>query len=384
MSIVRLSAFVCLVLALMLAPAAFAQGPTPTPTSVGDDVPGFSQGAAAQQGQPTAIPLPGADDPSAAPGAGITGPGGNGPRALLPILVSGQPARGTVGPDILGRWYTFNASAGDLVTITTSIPEGASLDTYLVLMGSFGQVWTHNDDSDGLLAGITDFQIPADDTYLVLMTTFSVMAIQSPPTTPTDYTITMTGATPPATMGPNELRVGGNRPPANETITLNNSNSEPVYYLFVDTPGGQVVDIRMESNDFDPLLWLLDPQGHILAVNDNAAPDGNTTALLDDVSLLQDGLHIVFATVNRFQFARSNPAENNPAYQEGRTSFSFTLTEVSSTVPAGDAQPQPGTGVQPGASPTPTPTASGGLQPGTGVQPGNSGGTVATPPVDDK
>lgn len=61
----------------------------------------------------------------------------------------------------------------------------------------------------------------------------------------------------------------------------------------LDGIGGQHVRIRLESLEFDPYLVLLDPNGNILAQNDDMAPN-NYDALLDLV-LPMDGTYRVVA-----------------------------------------------------------------------------------------
>ena len=61
----------------------------------------------------------------------------------------------------------------------------------------------------------------------------------------------------------------------------------------IDGIGGQHVKIRLESLEFDPYLVLLDPNGNILAQNDDIAPN-NYNAYLDLVLPL-DGTYRVVA-----------------------------------------------------------------------------------------
>lgn len=61
----------------------------------------------------------------------------------------------------------------------------------------------------------------------------------------------------------------------------------------LDGIGGQHVRIRLESLEFDPYLVLLDPNGNILAQNDDIAPN-NYNALLDLI-LPMDGTYRVVA-----------------------------------------------------------------------------------------
>jgi len=56
---------------------------------------------------------------------------------------------------------------------------------------------------------------------------------------------------------------------------------------------GQRIWIRLESPEFDPYLILIDPQGNILAENDDIAPDDYTAFL--DLVLPSDGVYRVVA-----------------------------------------------------------------------------------------
>lgn len=90
-------------------------------------------------------------------------------------LTSGQTVRGQITDETPETRYTFEAQAGDTVTITMASLFG-DLDTYLTLLGPNGEVIAENDDydsqqitlffgTDSALVGIT---LPETGTYSIL------------------------------------------------------------------------------------------------------------------------------------------------------------------------------------------------------------------------
>jgi hypothetical protein len=80
--------------------------------------------------------------------------------------------RGTISEDFPDQVYTFEARAGDVITITMQSTDGA-VDPLIILEDHFGSEIERNDDdqADGNLfdldAGIRDLTIPADGFYTI-------------------------------------------------------------------------------------------------------------------------------------------------------------------------------------------------------------------------
>ena len=76
--------------------------------------------------------------------------------------------------------YRFEATAGTIVTLSTSQPSGASaFDTYLKLFDSTGKELGRNDDGNGNGYSKLEFRIPNDGVYLVGVSSYSDCVYES-------------------------------------------------------------------------------------------------------------------------------------------------------------------------------------------------------------
>lgn len=88
----------------------------------------------------------------------------------------GQTVNGSITPDNKFDLYTFEAEAGDVVTISITRSAG-NLDTTLFLLDSNGSQLTFNDD---VVAGentnslINEFPVPQDGEYIIIATHFGL------------------------------------------------------------------------------------------------------------------------------------------------------------------------------------------------------------------
>jgi len=116
-------------------------------------------------------------------------------------------------------------------------------------------------------------------------------------------------ATGPASAGPSGLNPGqiltnaadfltGQTPiESGASVTGTITTSAPVAsYSFTGT-AGDIITVRMDASDgnLDPKLFLLDPGGNVVAVNDDVEI-GNTNAEISNHTLVSDGLYTVVAT----------------------------------------------------------------------------------------
>jgi len=69
--------------------------------------------------------------------------------------------------------------------------------------------------------------------------------------------------------------------------------TEPVYFITFEGVEGQSLDITLDSDDFDPLLYVFDPNGARIGVNDDE--DGLNSAF-SGLELPQTGTYLLFVT----------------------------------------------------------------------------------------
>ena len=217
----------------------------------------------------------------------------------LPILLDGDTYSGAFDGFVTGQLLGFNGSAGDQVMISmVQTDDGSTLDPLIVLLGQAGEVLAYDDDSGSvsLSSLIEDFELPYDGSYYIVATTFTNLNTEEELFDPHAYDISLSGNTEPTGLeGYEENTVfflRGELPVGNtsdgELIT-----SEPVYFITFEGTEGQSLDLTLTSADFDPLLYVFDPSGARISLNDDA--DGLDSAI-SGLELQQSGTYLLFVT----------------------------------------------------------------------------------------
>lgn len=190
-----------------------------------------------------------------------------------------QPTLDTPGPLTLGQEvfaylsaesesWTFEASEGDLVSVSLSSPD---FDTYVSVSGPDGGVVAENDDSGfGVDSLIGVLAIPASGTYTVNVSSYFSEGGGG-------YYLTVSPLTLAGTLEPG-MEVTG---------TLEGPSA--VYTL--TATGGSVVTIALNSNDFDSYLELYDTNNTLLMEDDDSGGDLNS--LISEYMLPADATYYV-------------------------------------------------------------------------------------------
>lgn len=249
-----------------------------------------------------------------------------GPRLTFVELLDGEPVTKTFEGEVNAHLFVVRGLAGDVVTISMTQEENSVLDPYLVLLGPAGEVYVANDDGGEdvpLSALIQDFELPADGTYFVLATSFDgirngVVIEDGEEPEPLSYEIVATGMTPVEDVG-EEFNYFAGQLEIGNTETLSITTEEPIFYVTFPGEEGETATISTgdtsDEGEVDTLLYLFDPEGNRIAVNDDNGE--NFFSTIDSVELPVDGLYMVFATAWDY----------SQAYSEDWTSFgTFTLT----------------------------------------------------------
>lgn len=224
----------------------------------------------------------------------------------LPILEDGDLVLDEFGDGVYAHLYAFVSTEGDSVTVTMTPTEDSEVDPYLILMGEAGQVYFANDDAEAgdVSSLIESFELPVSGTYYLLATTWDTRVNQSfaeeaeSDDLNLEYELFIEGINPPEdseealTMfrGEVEIGMGG---------VIEITEDQPVFYLTFEASEGEVVTISALSDDIDTLLYLFNPSGQRIAINDDREP-GDFSALIDEFEIPDDGTYIVFVTAFNF------------------------------------------------------------------------------------
>jgi hypothetical protein len=223
------------------------------------------------------------DVPTLESGTPTPTPSGETINASSGAINIGDTVNGTLPEDTRAALFTFEGSAGDVVTITLT---SSDFDSYLSLKNEDGQEVAYDDDSAGNLnARITNLPLPSDGTYTIEATSFGSFVSGA-------FTLTLeAGGGIQATATPTVIISEGGAISLGDTINgaLTDENNTASYTFEGNI--GQIVRLTLESEDFDPYLSLMHPSGVEIASDDDSAGDLN--ARIADFELPTNGMYII-------------------------------------------------------------------------------------------
>lgn len=185
----------------------------------------------------------------------------------------------------LAEPYTFQGSAGDVVTVTMS---SETFDTYLLMSGPGGDVIQENDDSRHGTDSRLVRGLPADGAYTVWASSLSGTATG-------EFTLSLaTGSRRDLVPeGATELSIG-------DTVEGQLTTESPTDPFFSD-PGvpytfegseGESLTVSMESAAVDPFLLVTDSNGNLIARDDDG---GSGVGSQLTTTLPADGTYVIWA-----------------------------------------------------------------------------------------
>jgi hypothetical protein len=232
------------------------------------------------------------------------------PTMTLELLSGNDIVIAIFEDEVNAHLYAFFGSQGDVVTITMNQRQDSLLDPYLVLLGPAGEVYAADDDSGelDLAAEIRRFRLPQDGSYFILATSFSGLRQEADPDEdPQEYELILIGATTPDDIDdPERIEFFAATLEVGDEAVLEITDDEPVFYVRFVGSEGDVVSIitEQEGDELDTLLYLFDPNGNRIAVNDDVDfAGGDYYAAIEDVELPEDGVYLIFAMA--FDFNRA-------------------------------------------------------------------------------
>jgi hypothetical protein len=199
----------------------------------------------------------------------------------------GDAIHGELSADEPEVRYTYEGQAGQIITIDLSSRD---FDAYLQLLDSDGEELEANDDSAGLLdSQIGPFEIPADGTYTIVVTSSRHHNNTDQFATGT-YTLRLSSRR----TSPDSGTSSGNLLIIGDNISSNLSRAAGSSSYYFDARKGDEVVITVTSNDFDAYLTLLDPDQRELATDDDSA--GSLNARIGPLLLPEDGRYSIVVT----------------------------------------------------------------------------------------
>jgi hypothetical protein len=244
-----------------------------------------------------------------------------GPALNMPLVEYGEPHQAELASERDAHLLAFNGAAGDTITITM-IPTDAdsTLDPYLALLGSAGQVYAANDDAD-VMAGeffslIENYTLPESGTYFLLAATFATMNSSFNTLDVEVVDDTEAGAT----LEPGSLSYeivierhssGGEVPAdlvysalalnAGEPVQVSISQEAPIQYVTFEGAASEVITLGAESDEIDTLIYIFDAVGQRVAANNDRDRDNvNFDAEVSDFELPADGVYLAFVTASDY------------------------------------------------------------------------------------
>ena len=230
---------------------------------------------------------------------------GSGSTRLAPLPIAfGESKSGAIDNRNVSRYYSFTATAGDLVTIDLRRGANGDLDAWLALADIDFQTLIEDDDGgEGQDARINDYRIPEDGRYHIIATRYD----RATGATSGDYRLTLDILDNPFADLPPDTETLGYGTSVTGRISADNTDDLYAFY----GRRGEVVSISMTRVDgnLDSYLELLNSAGEIVAGNDDGG--NNQNALIGNFSLPVTGMYTIRA--RRFTGTDGNP-ETSGAY----------------------------------------------------------------------
>ncbi len=221
---------------------------------------------------------------------------GNTPQTAYPLL-PGDVVDGTITNDRFSRYYRFQASANDLITVRMN-RTGGSLDAFLTIAdANLVTLATDDDGGGGQNARIDQFLVPADGVYYIIASRFEGQA----GTTAGGYRLELQSLGSAFDGVPEGVaRIG-----YGVTITGSISDETPEALYAFRGSAGDIITVTMNrgDGDLDPVVSLLDASRNVLVRDDDSGPGQN--ARIERFTLPASGVYYIRA--GRYDGAEGNP-----------------------------------------------------------------------------
>jgi hypothetical protein len=292
---------------------------TPLPTETPTETPLPTETATATP-EPTETPSP---EPTADLGLGGA-------------LEYGQAVFGRIDGDVYELVYTFDAQAGDLVTVAMNrVNEDETLDPLLILRNANGATLITNDDvTPGFSrdAGIIEFAIPETGSYTIVATRFGGQFGSSVGDFELSFTangIVIIGGGRPVAQGTSQPQLD-NEIVYGQRVTGTINNDRPEIRFNFRAQAGDVIGIRQNGGqgNLDSFLVLLSPEGTELITNDDDPAGAGFDSYIDGFVIPEDGVYTIIATRYNRALGTSSGTFELLLEREGESGATTTTTSL--------------------------------------------------------
>lgn len=219
-----------------------------------------------------------------------TAESGKGSTRLAPLPIRyGESRAGALSHEQFERFYSFEAEAGDLITISMIRGASGELDSYLILADA-GFTPIQEDDDSGIEfqdSQITDYRIPATGRYHIIATRYD----RERGATTGDYQLSLNIVEDPFIDVPADavsLSYG-----TSVTGKISGDKEDDLYAFYGRS--GEVISISMTRVDgnLDAYLELLNAGQEVVTRNDDTG--GSQNSLIDNFSIPATGMYYIRA-----------------------------------------------------------------------------------------
>ena len=224
----------------------------------------------------------------------------NEPLLTQQIPLNGEPVQGqlTTSSNVLPfdssyyNAYSFEGRRGQRISVEMS---STSIDSYLILLSPQGQDLIQDDDSGGNGNAKLVYTLREDGTYTVLANSYSSnetgpyalwLTTDSEPRSSSGVPISQE----PSAISSFPIRTSGVLSMLSPTLEQDGSRYEEFVF---NGEAGQRLMIMLESQEFDPYLFLVGPDGEVLEQNDDFSSDSLASGI--EITLPATGQYRVLA-----------------------------------------------------------------------------------------
>ncbi len=201
-------------------------------------------------------------------------------RAPRQLTLNGDPIQGslTANSEVLPAdnsyydAYSFEGRQGQRIAVEMS---SASVDAYLILLSPQGRDLIQDDDSGGDRNAKLVFTLPEDGTYTILANSFGSRETGTYALRLSESSASQRSTGLPVSRSSEStfdlpIQTGGVLSPLSPTLEQDGSRYEEFVF---EGEAGQRVLIVLSSQEFDPYLFLVGPDGEVLEQNDDLSDD---------------------------------------------------------------------------------------------------------------
>lgn len=224
---------------------------------------------------------------------------GSGSARLAPLPIDyGETKQSSISHEQYERFYSFEAAAADLVTISMTRGESGNLDSFITLADAEYRALEEDDDDGGEQnARISDYRIPAAGRYHIIATRYE----KAQGKTSGRFSLRLELAEDPAVEPPPgtlSLDFG-----SSVTGKISADNEADIYALYGRRGERVTAAMTRMDGDLDPYLELLDAAQTIVTTNDDGGNGQN--ALINSYPLPASGTYYLRA--RRYSGDNGNP-----------------------------------------------------------------------------